>query len=111
MLHDEFPHSITVLKKNPIQDKMGGIIDERWGPSFEMKGFMDTPSSRERYEAQQLKNPLDRYLFYPYRTDIDSAMRITYEDEMYELAGRPEDQGGQHEIMRVALKLIDNEDV
>jgi hypothetical protein len=36
-------------------------------------------------------------------------MRITYEGETYELAGRPEDQGGQHEIMRVVLKLVDNE--
>jgi SPP1 family predicted phage head-tail adaptor len=109
MLGAEFPHSITVLKKNPIRDKMGGIIDEKWTPVIRLNGFVDTPSSRERYESQQLENPLDRYLFYPYRTDIDSAMRITHEGETYELAGRPEDQGGQHEIMRVALKLVDNE--
>ena len=109
MLTDEFPHVVTVLIKQPIRDDMGGIKDEQWTPVFNMNGFVDTPTSRERYQAEQMQNPLDRYLFYPYRTDIDSAMRITYENELYELAGRPEDQGGQHEIMRVALKLVDNE--
>ena len=109
MLTDEFPHVITVLKNQPIRDKMGGVIDEQWTPEFNMNGFIDTPTSRERYQAEQMQNPLDRYLFYPYRNDIDSAMRITYENELYELAGRPEDQGGQHEIMRVALKLVVNE--
>ena len=109
MLTDEFPHVVTVLKKQPIRDAMGGIKDEQWTLIFKMNGFVDTPTSRERFIAQQTQNPVDRFLFYPYRTDLDSAMRITYENEMYELAGRPEDQGGQHEIMRVALKLVDNE--
>ncbi len=33
-------------------------------------------------------------------------MRLRYEGEIYAFAGRPEDQGGQHEIMRVAIKLV-----
>ena len=107
MLTDEFPHVVTVLDKTFIPDGRGGGV-ESWNPVFNMNGFVDTPTSRERYQAQQLQNPLDRYLFYPYRTDISSTMRITYENEVYELAGRPEDQGGQHEIMRVALKLVDD---
>lgn len=110
MFPDEFPHTITVLKKTSIPDGGGGS-EVTWNPILTMKGFVDTPTSRERYQAQQLQNPLDRYLFYPYRNDLDSAMRITYENELYELSGRPEDQGGQHEIMRVALKLVDNEAV
>lgn len=107
MLHDEFPHEISVMNKARISDGGGGFTTT-WMPFLSLMGFMDTPTSRERYEALQLSNPLDRYLYYSYRTDITSAMRLTYEGETYEFAGRPEDQGGQHEIMRVALKLVQN---
>lgn len=104
MLSDEFPHSVEVKRKTSVPDGTGGYTTG-WATVFSMMGFLDTPTSRERYEAQQMKNPLDRYLYFPYRTDITPAMRLTCEGETYEFAGRAEDQGGQHEIMRVALKL------
>ncbi|KKB34642.1 phage head closure protein [Bacillus thermotolerans] len=105
MLYDEFPHTITFLQNQRVSDGGGGHTTT-WGPVLTIKVFMDTPSSRERYEAMQLNNPLDRYLYYPYRTDITADMRVEYEKGVYEIAGEPEDQGGQHEIMRVALKLV-----
>lgn len=107
MLNDEFPHSITVWEQRSIPDGGGGF-EKGWAAFVDMKGFMDTPASQERYEAQQLNNPLDRYLYYPYRTDITSVMRVTYEGDTYEVAGRPEDQGGMHEIMRLPLRLVTN---
>jgi SPP1 family predicted phage head-tail adaptor len=105
MLHGEFPHEIEVLVKEKVSDGAGGFTSE-WEVSDTLFGFIDTPSSREKYNALQLQNPLDRFLYYPYRTDINAKVRVKYESDMYELSGRPEDQGGQHEIMRVALKLV-----
>lgn len=105
MLYDEFPHEVEVLVKKKISDGAGGSVTS-WIPTFAINGFMDTPTSKERFEALQLQNPLDRFLYYPYRTDIKTEMRIRHEVETYELSGRPEDQGGQQEIMRVALKLV-----
>lgn len=104
MLYDEFPNIVEVLVKKKISDGAGGSVTS-WIPTFTLNGFMDTPSSKERFEALQLQNPLDRYLYFPYRKDITAEKRIRYEGDTYELTGRPEDQGGQHEIMRVALKL------
>ncbi|WP_430623187.1 phage head closure protein, partial [Bacillus velezensis] len=63
---------------------------------------MDTPTSKEQYYAQQLGNPLERYMYYEYRSDLTSSMRLRFEGEIYAFAGRSEDQGGHHEIMRVA---------
>ena len=105
MLYDEFPHEVMFQVFDKVDDGAGGYTEE-WSTYATIQAFVDTPSSREAYQAHKLGNPLDRYLYYPYRTDIKPNMRVVYENETYELAGKPEDQGGQHEIMRVALKLV-----
>lgn len=109
MLHDEFPHTITIMQQERVPDGGGGFTS-LWKAKFMVQGFLDTPSSRERFEAQQLDNPLDRNLYYPYRTDIFANMRCVHEYdgivETYELVGNPQDQGGQREVMQVPLKLV-----
>ncbi|MFJ6264424.1 phage head closure protein [Lysinibacillus xylanilyticus] len=102
---NEFPHTVEVVEKKRISDGAGGFKTE-WFPVDTIDCFVDTPTSKEQYYAQQLGNPLERYMYYEYRTDLTSSMRLRYEGEIYVFAGRPEDQGGQHEIMRVALKLV-----
>ncbi|MGE7940626.1 phage head closure protein [Lysinibacillus xylanilyticus] len=104
-MYEEFPHEVEVVQKRKVSDGAGGFKTE-WFPVDTIEAFVDTPTSKERYYAQQLNNPLERYMYYPYRTDLTSTMRLRYESEVYAFAGRPEDQGGQHEIMRVALKLV-----
>lgn len=107
MLFDEYPHSVTFQKLSCASDGGGGWI-QAWSDVLTIKGFVDTPSSNEIFIAQQLKNPYDRNLFYPYRKDITADMRCTYEGISYELVGHPQDQGGQHEVMKVPLKLAVN---
>ena len=109
LLGDEYPHTITLMKLEKTPDGGGGWLS-LWKAKFTAQGFLDTPSSREIFEAQQLNNPLDRNLFYPYRRDITADMRCVYEAdgivETYELVGNPQDQGGQREVMMVPLKLV-----
>ena len=105
MHYDEFPHEVEIVQKKKVSDGAGGFKTE-WALVDTLETFVDTPTSKEQYYAQQLGNPLQRYMYYPYRTDLTSSMRLRYEGEIYAFAGRPEDQGGQHEIMRVALKLV-----
>lgn len=105
MYYDEFPHEVEIVQKKKVSDGAGGFKTE-WTLVDTLETFVDTPTSKEQYYAQQLGNPLQRYMYYPYRTDLTSSMRLRYEGEIYAFAGRPEDQGGQHEIMCVALKLV-----
>ncbi|MGE7750702.1 phage head closure protein [Lysinibacillus fusiformis] len=105
MHYDEFPHEVEIVQKKKVSDGAGGFKTE-WTLVDTLETFVDTPTSKEQYYAQQLGNPLQRYMYYPYRTDLTSSMRLRYENEIYAFAGRPEDQGGQHEIMHVALKLV-----
>lgn len=105
MLHDEFPHVVTFQTYTKVPDGGGGYT-QRWADVLTIDAFMDTPSSKELFEAMQLQNPLDRNLYYEYRTDINEKMRCTFEGETYELVGKPQDQGGQHEVMKVPLKLV-----
>lgn len=104
-MYDEFPHEVEVVQKKKVSDGAGGFKTQ-WFPVEEIEAFVDTPTSKEQYYAKQLGNSLERYMYYEYRTDLTSSMRLRYEGEIYAFAGRPEDQGGQHEIMRVALKLV-----
>lgn len=101
----EFPHEVEVVEKRTTTDDSGDRKTQ-WIPIDTIESFVDTPTSKERLLAHQVSNPLDRFMYYPYRTDLKSDMRLRYEGEIYAFAGRPEDQGGQHEIMRVALKLV-----
>ncbi|MGG2111917.1 phage head closure protein [Lysinibacillus pakistanensis] len=105
MLYAEFPHEVEVVEKRTTADDSGDRKTQ-WIPIDTIESFVDTPTSKEKLLAHQVQNPLDRYMYYPYRTDLKSDMRLRYEGEIYAFAGRPEDQGGQHEIMRVALKLV-----
>jgi len=105
MLYDEFPHEVEVVEKKRISDGAGGFKTD-WHTVDTIEVFIDTPTSKEKLLAHQVQNPLDRYMYYQYCTDFKSDMRLKYEGEIYAFAGRPEDQGGQHEIMRVALKLV-----
>lgn len=104
-MYDELPHEVEVMQKKKVSDGAGGFKTE-WVLVETIDAFVDTPTSKERFYAQQLDNPLERYMYYEYRTDLTSKTRLRYEGEIYEFAGRPEDQGGQHEKMRVALKLV-----
>ena len=107
MRHAEFPHTVIFQKLTKISDGSGGFTS-LWENVFEIEGFLDTPSSRETFQAQQLENPYDRNLFFDYRTDITEDMRCACEGVSYELVGHPQDQGGQHEIMLVPLKMVRN---
>lgn len=105
MHHDEYPHAVVFQAFTKVSDDAGGY-KQTWNTALSFQGFLDTPESREIFAAQQLNNPLDRNLYYPYRTDVNANMRCICEGNTYELVGRPQDQGGQHEVMKVPLKLI-----
>lgn len=105
MLYDEYPHMVTFQTFAKVPDDAGGH-EQLWTDVLTISAFMDTPSSKELFTAMQLQNPLDRNLYYPYRTDINEKMRCICEGEMYELIGKPQDQGGQHEVMKAPLKLV-----
>lgn len=105
MLYDEYPHTVTFQTITKVSDGAGGST-QLWTDVLSFDAFLDTPSSRELFTAQQLQNPLDRNLYYEYRTDVSEKMRCTCEGETYELIGKPQDQGGQHEVMKVPLKLV-----
>lgn len=107
-MHDEYPHDIIFLKQSKVPDGGGGGNVLEWVKVLEFKGKMDTPSSREIFQAHQLNNPLDRNLFFPYRTDVTPDMRCQFEGDTYDLVGKPQDQGGEHEVMLVPLKLVPN---
>ncbi|WP_162920114.1 phage head closure protein [Paenisporosarcina cavernae] len=107
MHSNEYPHQVTFLEQTKIPDGSGGY-EIVWKAVLTISAFMDTPSSGEIFQAQQLQNPLDRNLYYSYRTDIHENMRCAFLAETYELVGKPQDQGGQHEVMKVSLKLVAN---
>ncbi|RLJ90123.1 phage head closure protein [Planococcus citreus] len=110
-MHEEFPHHIEFQTLGKVPDGGGGYKED-WVTVLDFNGFLDTPTSQELFQAQQLNYTLDRNLFYPYRTDVKEQMRCLYRYdstvETYELVSKPQDQGGQREIMKLMLKLVPN---
>lgn len=108
MYYEELPHEVTFQKPVEVPDGGGGRVIE-WVDYLTVPVFLDTPSSTEKYQAHKLNNPLDRYLYTYYRADITPDMRVMFDREIYEISGRPADQGGQREIIRIPLKLVPDE--
>lgn len=105
-MQDIYPHVVTFQSLQKISDGGGGYTQSWTDVIVNMVAFCDTPSSREIFQAQQLNTPFDRNLYYEYRTDINEKMRCVFENESYELIAKPQDQGGQNEVMKVQLRLI-----
>lgn len=102
---DEFPHKLELLEQQSVSDGSGGTI-KKWVPIDSFEGFMDTPTAKERLYAMQMSLSLDRYLYYPYGLEISSTARVRFENVDYTVAGEGEDQGGQHEVIRIPLKKV-----
>lgn len=103
MLYDEFPHEVTIKSFVADYDDSGAYAED-WKDFDTLEVFIDTPTSTESFQSQQLQTKLDRFMYYEYRDDLTADMRILFGSEVYEFAGDPMDQGGMNEIMRVPLR-------
>lgn len=105
-MYDEFPHVAVLQEYKEVTDKYGNVIRENWTDGETIQCFIDTPSAQQQYNAMQINSRLDRYMYYPYRTDIEKGMKVRFDGELYEINRKPEDQGGMHEIMRASLAEV-----
>ena len=103
--YDEFPHVVDALVETKVPNGSGGF-KVVWLPGKTINALMDTPSSKEQLYAMQMAKSLDRFMYYPYGVDLSSYKRFSFDGVTYETAGASEDQGGMHEVMRVALKKV-----
>lgn len=107
MSYEEFPHSAIIKEYVSADDGMGGEKPPDWvEKENDFSCFIDTPTAKEQYNAMQLNHKLDRFMYYPYRTDIVPGMRVIHDDTIYETETKAEDQGGMHEVMRISLKEV-----
>jgi SPP1 family predicted phage head-tail adaptor len=104
MLLDEFPHIITFQKPKKVSDGGGGHI-VAWVDYLTTEAFVCPISGNEFAQAQQLQNPIDHNVFYPYQKGVKADMRIKHNNEYLSVQSNPLDQGGQGEILMVKAKL------
>lgn len=100
---DEYPHEVSILTEQSVSNGLGGTKKE-WKQLSTMDGFMDTPSSKRRIEAQQMNIVVDRDLYFEYGQTIPKGARIEFEGVQYIASGDADDQGGMHEKMLLPLK-------
>lgn len=106
--NDEFPHGVTFQRKDRASDGGGGWIDDGWVNVDDNPGtypaFVTDISSREYGQAGGTVNPIEKEIYFPYRSDILPDMRVLLEDgSTVSIKTRPIDQGGQHEVMLVQV--------
>jgi SPP1 family predicted phage head-tail adaptor len=104
MFLDEFPHTITFQRPIKTPDGGGGNTVS-WEDVLTTEAFICPVSSRELALAQQIKNPIDHSVFYPYVEGVKADMRIKHDVKYFTIHSSPLDQGGQGEILMVKAKL------
>lgn len=104
MIYEEFPHVVTFQRVEKVSDGGGGYV-EKFTDYLTTEAFVGGITSREYYQAQQLQNPVDCNVYFPYRNDIEKTMRIIYESKVLTLKSEPIDQGGMHEIMNLKCQV------
>jgi SPP1 family predicted phage head-tail adaptor len=106
--YDEFPHKIIFQKQGLVSDGAGGWIDGGWtnidGDPGTYPALVTDISGQEFGQAGQTVNPINKEIYFPYRTDIKPNMRVLLEDgSTVAIKSRPLDQGGQHEKMLIQV--------
>ncbi len=104
---DEFPHTITFQAYVSIPDGGGGY-EKGWKDLFTTEAHVQPINGDEYTQAQQLTNPIDHNIFYPYQEGVNGSMRVIWHDRndsILELRSNPLDQGGIGEIFMVKAQL------
>ncbi|MDA1478364.1 phage head closure protein [Bacillus changyiensis] len=102
MVYDEFPHEISFQKSKEIPTGGGGSKKEWVDVISSCEAFVDPLTGSEYYQAQQLENPIEYNVYFPYRDDVANDMRIIWKDQndkVLVIKSHPIDQGGQGEIL------------
>ena len=101
---DEFPHAIIFQDLIEMDDGGGGKI-KTWVNLFSSAAHVQPIKSSEFSSAQQLVNPIDHEIYYPYQKGVKGYMRVLHGTDILELRSSPLDQGGMGEIMMVKAQL------
>lgn len=104
MLIEEFPHIITFQRPKKVPDGGGGN-QVTWEDVFSTEAFVCPVSSRELALSQQIQNPIDHKVFFPYQEGVKADMRIKHGVQYFTIHSSSLDQGGQGEILMVKAKL------
>lgn len=119
MIDDEFPHTITFQSYQEVPDGGGGY-EKGWADFLTTEAFVSPVSSREYAQSQQLTNPIDHNVFYPYQEGVKSSMQVVWHDrqttikindveevvdQKLDVRSSPLDQGGQGEILMVKAQI------
>ncbi|STY76141.1 Uncharacterised protein [Macrococcoides caseolyticum] len=102
-----YTHNITVTRSSTTIDKSVYPPKETTvSTTRDLTGFMDTPSTSEELKYKNMGKDLSRQLYLPYGSDIKSTDTVTFENVKYRIIGDLEDQGGQHEVIKIPLSRI-----
>lgn len=107
MYMSEFPHYLTVERKERITDNTVYPPQEIVETSTHtLQGFMDTPNTSQQLNYHNMQITLNRILFLPYGSDITRSDVFFYDGVKYEFSGDLQDQGGQHEVLNAPVRRV-----
>lgn len=102
-----YTHNITVTRSSTTIDKSVYPPKETTTSiTHDLTGFMDTPTTSEQLKYKNMEKELSRQLYLPYGADIKATDTVTFENVKYRIIGDLEDQGGQHEVIKIPLSRI-----
>lgn len=108
-MFDEFyVHDILVERKTTVRDT--SVYPPKTVTNTELIPLtvsMDTPSSREQTLYYERNIELTNVMFYPKGSaQIKKTDIILFDDQRYEVVGKPEHQGQRSGVMRLPLREL-----
>lgn len=101
-----YPHTVTFQQYVEVSDGGGGYTKE-WSDLLTTEAHVQPISGQEYAQAQQLTNPIDHNIYFPYQEGVTGSMRAYWIDrgKTLDIQSEPLDQGGMGEILLVKAKL------
>lgn len=101
-----WPHTVTFQRYTEVSDGGGGYTQE-WSDLLTTEAHVQPLGGSEFAQAQQLDNPVNHNIFYPYQEGVTASMRAYWHDrdKTLSIQTEPLDQGGMGEILLLKCEL------
>ena len=99
-------HRVTLQEYKEVVDQYGTPIDQGWQDIATVWASVEPIQGREYIQLQNTQSELTTRIRIRYRPGIKAAMRVLYNDRIFEIVGPPIDPEERHLELQLMCKEV-----